>query len=342
MNVRFRIILFSLLFVFVTLACATFTGRQQPVTSQRPLTFFIPTVTPTPTVIPPAACPVITDEIIEVANDADNASVGELILNDDVLLVTYQVSGEELLEPTYETFSEQFLPLRDDWGTHMRVWDYFRALIPADQRTLLSGYYISTDGTDGLLAAVGLSDDDPEHWILQVDIVDTDNNYELTYTLIHEFGHLLTLGPTQVIPSLAVFNNPYDEDIYFKEASACPTYFPGEGCSKADSYIDDFFHLFWLDLYEEWNEINFAESDDEYYDKLYEFYDNHKDEFVTEYAVTNPEEDIAETFSYFILSPKPEGTTVKEKKVLFFYKYPELVELREVILNNVCKKFPVQ
>ena len=30
---------------------------------------------------------------------------------------------------------------------------------------------------------------------------------------------------------LAIFNNPEDDDIYFQEVSACPNYFPGEGCA---------------------------------------------------------------------------------------------------------------
>lgn len=340
MHSRMKVGFASLALLASTLACvAVMGGEDEATTSPGVLVFDVATSTPTP--LPPASCPLITDKILDLAFLESDAT-GELILDDDVYLITYQIAGEELTDPQYEDFSEQFQPFRDDMGTHMRVWNYFRALIPADQRTMLAEYVISTDGTDGLLAAVGQTESDPEKWLLQVDIADTDENYELTYTLIHEFGHLLTLGPGQVPPSLAMFNDPYNEDIYYEEASACPNYFPGEGCANADSYIDDFYYRFWTEIFDEWNEINFEEDDDAYYEKLDEFYLKYEDQFATSYAVTNPEEDIAESFSFFILSPKPSGADIWEEKLLFFYEYPELVALRETILNNICTVFPVQ
>lgn len=339
---RIKIAFAGLVLFAFSMACSAPIGAGEPqsVTSSKPLVFFVASPTPTPAPAP-ASCPIVTDEILTAAKEGGK-SYGDLILNDDVYLVTYQVDGEEIKEPNYENFSDQFQPLRDDWGTHMRIWEYFRALIPADQRTMLAEYIISTDGTDGLLAAVGQTDSDPESWALQVDIADADDNYELTYILLHEFGHLLTLGPDQVSPSLAVFNDPYNEEVYFREAAACQNYFPGEGCARADSYIDDFYDRFWDELYAEWIKINFAETKDSYIEQLEAFYEKYEDRFVTKYSVTNPEEDIAESFSFFIFSPKPTGNAISDKKILFFYKYPELVELREVILNNVCSRFPGQ
>ena len=35
-----------------------------------------------------------------------------------------------------------------------------------------------------------------------------------------------------------------------------------------------------------------------------------------------------------------EQDTIAEEKILFFYNYPELVELRSTILSNVCSAFP--
>jgi hypothetical protein len=169
-----------------------------------------------------------------------------------------------------------------------------------------------------------------------VDIVDSDDKLDLTYTLIHEYAHLLTLGPNQVTPSMAVFNNPDDNDIYYEEASACPVYFPGEGCSNRDSYINAFFNRFWADIHEEWQDINLIEDDDEYYEALDNFYYDYEGRFLTDYAATNPEEDIAEAFSFFVLSPRPGWSTIAEEKILFFYDYPELVRLRDEIISGIC------
>jgi hypothetical protein len=151
---------------------------------------------------------------------------------------------------------------------------------------------------------------------------------------------MITLGPDQVTPSLAIFNNPDDEDIYFRELSACPNYFPGEGCARADSYIHLFYYEFWDELHEEWSEINLEEDDDAYYDLLDEFYEKYEDRFVNSYAATNPEEDIAEAFSFFVFSAKPRGETIAEEKMLFFYRYPEMIQLRAEILSAVCANFP--
>jgi hypothetical protein len=173
-----------------------------------------------------------------------------------------------------------------------------------------------------------------------VDIADIANRANLTYTLVHEFAHLLTLGPDQVTPSLAVFNNPEDNDIYLQEVSACPNYFPGEGCANADSYIDDFYYQFWDEIREEWNEINLEEDEDIYYEKLDAFYQKYQDRFLTDYAATNSEEDIAESWAFFVFSSEPAGDSIAEQKILFFHQYPELVQLRSEILANLCANYP--
>ena len=70
--------------------------------------------------------------------------------------------------------------------------------------------------------------------------------------------------------------------------------------------------------------------------KLRCLYEKYKDQFVTDYAPTSPEEDIAESWSYFVLKPKPGSSTIANRKVLFFYEFPELVALRQQIAHNLC------
>jgi len=60
---------------------------------------------------------------------------------------------------------------------------------------------------------------------------------------------------------------------------------------------------------------------------------------VTDYAVTSPEEDIAESRMFFILDPKTAGDTIAEQKILFFYDWPELARLRDEIISRVCTYF---
>jgi len=62
---------------------------------------------------------------------------------------------------------------------------------------------------------------------------------------------------------------------------------------------------------------------------------NEKD-FVTEYASTNPGEDIAESFAFFVLRPKPSSSKKKsDQKMLFFFDYPELVKLRSYVRSRI-------
>lgn len=125
---------------------------------------------------------------------------------------------------------------------------------------------------------------------------------------------------------------------YFDAEESCSTYFTGEGCAKADSYFYLFFDSFWRDFYDEWNEIQYIEDDDEYYEALDNFYFEYEDHFVTDYAATNPGEDIAETWAFFVTQSKPDGDTIAEEKMLFFYQFPELVQLREQIIARTYSR----
>ncbi len=64
-------------------------------------------------------------------------------------------------------------------------------------------------------------------------------------------------------------------------------------------------------------------------------FEDFPESFVTEYAATHPAEDIAESFIYFVTLDKPEGNLIKDKKIRFFYAYPELIEIRERMRENI-------
>src|SRR5688572_11803560 len=336
--------LFALLVVSTVLtfsfACVTLLG--EPNTSSAPVF---------PIMIPSqpenASCPLITERIVDVnspeltEDTSGTMDFGERDESAETYLVTYIISDEALIEPYYyDDVSADLEDEQSDLARHEEIWNYFSTLIPYESRQHLTEFSIFTDGEDNILAAVAQTYDDAELWGLEMDIADTHDYYYLSFTLVHEFAHLLTLSSSQVPPSLAIFNNPEDDNIYLDELSACSNFFPGEGCSNSDSYINTFYNQFWVDIYEEWNEINLEEDEDLYYEKLDDFYYQYEDQFLTDYAVTHPAEDIAESFSLFIFAEKPAGSNIAEQKNLFFYDYPELVELRTHIINNLCVSFP--
>ncbi len=189
---------------------------------------------------------------------------------------------------------------------------------------------IFTDGADGTLAGVKPTDESNESWSYGIDPADLpegdwQNKEDFLHTLLHEFGHILTLNNTQVEPS----------ELDFQEDEA--RYLTNEGLAKIDSYVNQFVQQFWYqdDLLFEWDKIQKTRNLDKKLDQLYDFYKNHKTKFYTDYAAESPEEDIAESWYYFVLLDKPEGRLIKNQKLLFFYKFPELVLLRTEIRSAI-------
>ena len=282
------------------------------------------------------AIPLFASLMDGVAEYAANAE--ENLLDDEYLLVTYAVDGNEIYSPSYENVSGDLESYQNDTATQEMIWNYYTAMIPEDGRRLLVGYKVVTDGEGGSLAMVEQSPNEPTEWMLNVDIADTNDLRDLTYTLIHEYGHLLTLNENQIDVSEEVFYNPDDDDIYYEAEESCGTYFSGEGCAKSNSYIYRFYNEFWADIYDEWNETQYIEDDDAYYEALDDFYYKYEDRFVTDYAATNVGEDIAEAWTFFVISEKPVGSTIAEEKILFFYQFPELVALREQIVARTYSR----
>jgi hypothetical protein len=58
------------------------------------------------------------------------------------------------------------------------------------------------------------------------------------------------------------------------------------------------------------------------------YYDNNETRFVGDYATMSIEEDMAESFVAFVREAKPVGTSLRDKKVRFFYEYHDLITLR--------------
>lgn len=139
--------------------------------------------------------------------------------------------------------------------------------------------------------------------------------------MIHEYGHLLTLNSEQIVSN-------YDWETSGENEATYSSFY---GKSTPDSYMNLYFQAFWLDYYQEWEQLN-KQNDAE---AKSAFYTKHAEDFLTPYAVTHPEEDIAESWTFFILSPKVTNETVAQKKQNFFYQFPELVEIRTEILKNL-------
>ncbi|MBK3495643.1 hypothetical protein JFL43_12430 [Viridibacillus sp. YIM B01967] len=208
-----------------------------------------------------------------------------------------------------------------DTSMHQEIWQDFKNLFDQEYTNSVEVLEITTDGVGQEMAAVESIDDLNKTWTLYIDYQERKNSKDYYSTLIHEFGHLLTLRDDQT-------------NQFSLKTSFCFTYQVANLCSLKNSYINQFYKRFWINLEQEWEEKKVGEDD---YENLLSFYNVHSDEFVTDYAATNAEEDIAESWMYFILSLSDEDYG---ERVKFFYEYPELVKLRANILKKLAIEYP--
>ncbi|MEO6204496.1 MAG: hypothetical protein ABIO67_03810 [Mycobacteriales bacterium] len=191
-----------------------------------------------------------------------------------------------------------------------RIWNRFRSLFPA-LVTREIAYFVALDGprsgdVDGAMQLSALNDSD---FYLALDVTGMSTPAELDRTMIHEFAHLLTLRGSQISPDEAANRS-------------CRIYTNELGCPEAGSYLYDWDTAFWKGY-------TVADSDAERgNDKLVQRRFE-RGGYVTEYAATDPAEDLAETFSEWVLGTShPDGGTTVRRKLAFFDNYPEALKIR--------------
>ncbi|WP_416147476.1 hypothetical protein ACM26V_14715 [Salipaludibacillus sp. HK11] len=253
----------------------------------------------------------------EAEEDYDEVLLDYGFTDKEEVLIWYDVDENTLVD-SYDMSVPNFLEdYQIDREQHEKNWDHFIKLIPREYRLSVVDYTVfAHDYTLGYVEQFTYEDDLPTDWGFAMNVIDIESETERSATIIHEFAHLLTLGEDQVTP-------------YVSEKS-CQFLLLDEGCTQSDSYIQVFFDKFWVDIRDE---VNSLASDP---DMLYDYYLDNEDNFVNDYAASSLEEDIAESFTYFVLQLFPDNTNrVQDEKISFFYDYPELVELRIEILSRL-------
>lgn len=340
-----RILFLTLILLAVSLACQALQPAPAPTPTVIP-TFTaspLPTLTPTLTAtLPPPTLQPLTctddsclqaclDRIKVVLATQPFASIADSQDESKVVnLAKYKVSGDVIDPLSKLSVPSDYLTYQQDTDSHHRIWDYFVAILPADQRARINEYLVFTDGKSNIQAWVRRSPSDPDKWFLGADLLDSRNPVLLTETLIHEFGHLLTLNTDQLE---AAGKYSYVER---QGVGDCPQYSTRNGCTTPDSYLNQFYLKFWKRIYPEWYKNVYQGGRGLDWGLVNGFYRRYPDQFNTTYSAASPEEDMAETFALFILNPQPVSDSIAAQKIFFFYDYPELVELRQSIIQGIC------
>lgn len=239
------------------------------------------------------------DEYVESAENFSEREKGDI---QGTTIATYRVNSDESITLTKGEVNKQ----------HTEAWETFAKISP-DTFTarFMKLYEVTQDEQDDTLAYVQ-DDDDNGRWTLGINFgtYGKEGKRNDLLTLVHEFGHVLTLNNSQVEK---------------QKTDGCKTYDTGDGCALPSSFLNAFVQNFWPK-----SDIADAQK------KNSELYVKKEASFVTEYAATSPEEDMTESFALFILEKKPiEDATIAQKKVSFFYAYSELVQLRSDMRKEI-------
>ncbi|MCU4671584.1 NADH:ubiquinone oxidoreductase subunit 4 (chain M) [Microbacterium fluvii] len=192
------------------------------------------------------------------------------------------------------------------------VWDLFVLIAsPEFVAEEVVAFEVGDDPASDYSAYVMRHETKQQRWVLAANLAYATADDELAATLIHEFAHMLSLGPDQVTRD-----------------AMCATIWVNGGCMSPRSHILAFQHEFW-DGYGSAAPL----PDDDDLDAAWEFYEAHEDDFVTDYAAVNVSEDFAESFTAFVLEERPEAEPedLWNEKIDFFWTIPEYARIRDRI-----------
>jgi len=256
-------------------------------------------------------------------------------------LARYKLNEEtdQLTNVVRPTVVEYLEPYQADTNLHYRIWDYYTKIFPNVPELHLSYMTVYVDASESNHAArIG---DLGGQWRLYVNLLAFVSPEATLEILTHEYGHMLTLNRTQLQNTKNEYRWDRKQEEFDKMQAICGSrFFTGHDCTTEKSYLNAFGNRFWTsEVYNDWVKI-FLETDHDaeaYNTEQDKFYAKYSNQFIRTYAAASPREDIAESWTRFVLSPKPIGTSIADQKILFFYEYPELVQMRTNIIRNICQ-----
>lgn len=212
-----------------------------------------------------------------------------------------------------------------------RVYDlvesYVWNALPPDAKSLVSRLELfvsassAEDATDGTATdGTATENDDGVTWTLALDVKEGENaviggkpadRAVFDEVVAHEVGHVISLNESQRADDT-------------QEAG----YSDDDGAFTMSAYLSRFYARFWRNRYDVGSRGDA--------DPASARYDEDPGAFVTDYAATDPSEDFAESFAYFVLDPAPRGAAEKDRKLQFFWHFPDLVRDRDYLRKGLA------
>lgn len=234
----------------------------------------------------------------------------------DARISLYEVNGNSVTLKLDYDVPARFKGYQDDKALHQDIWKYVTTVLPVDLLDKVTEFELFFGDNETLGYVEPIDRDDLSKWRFALaideaaglDVVDLKSDF--VYTIIHEYGHVLSLNDEQIDATT--------------EVDDCNQYHTGEGCAFQNSYINKIVNIGWSDILDQIGRDPEA------------LYERYQDRFSTAYAATNPGEDIAEVFTQFIIAEdRPSGSTIAADKIRSLYKRDELAEMRMRIRNSI-------
>ncbi len=183
-----------------------------------------------------------------------------------------------------------------------RLWAAVSAVYPTAARDRIGRLVLfdarqSPDDDVGHTLAYIVASDDRSGWTLAVAPPAVQDDDELADTLVHELAHLLTLGPDQVDAA---------------DGGPCPTLRTTEGCALPGSVLAGYLATWDPTALALWRRAA-GEGGVVDAEAAADLFAGHPDDFVTEYAATSPEEDLAETLAAWCRGKPLPGKALQDK-----------------------------
>ncbi len=224
---------------------------------------------------------------ISVRSSDHAARSTELVRYDEAaltLLASYPISHGEPVDDAKLTERDR------------AVWAIVVATLPDHARETIRQMNVVTDGVNGTLAMVHRSTVDASSWVLSIDPAESRD--VLVSTLVHEYGHMLTLR-TEDLKSAAASRD------------GCKGVRIEIGCAATGSALASWHDEFWANTTE-------PTSPD-------------AKRFVSDYAASSVHEDLAESFMAWTLDQVRHPTPAISERFAFFAARPEFVQARSEI-----------
>ena len=195
-------------------------------------------------------------------------------------------------------------------GLTREVWETFTRVTTRDVAADVMIEFRVGDSPDSDTYAYVQQGRRGSEWILAANLATSDDRSQLIATMIHEYAHILTLNTGEVS----------------SKSGDCQTLEVMEGCALETSLLWAFEKRFWAAY-----DTSAPEPDNVDGDVAWDFYLEHEDDFVSDYAATSVVEDFAESFMTWVIEDGERGNSVAAEKLAFFDTYPDLVDMRDRI-----------